>query len=164
MSAAAVGLLAALSSVACSSEDAAERLVEAQLGDGADVEVDTDSGDIQIQTDEGSLSSSSSAELPADFPADIPTPDGELVNSSRLESDGNVGFTLFYNQSGDVTEAVYSAYEQVLNDLGFETTFETVGGGTAIAQITDGTTLVTFNGGDIETGAEYHVIVAPVAP
>jgi hypothetical protein len=160
---AAIGVAVALSTTACSSDEAAERIIESQLGEGADIEIDTDSGDIQIQTDEGSLSSTSSADLPDDFPADIPTPEGTLMNSSRIESDGNVVFTLLYNQAGAVTESVYAAYEASLNALGYETTFESVGGGAVTAQISDGTTLVTFNGGDIESGAEYQVIVAPVA-
>lgn len=163
ISTAATLALAALSFAACSSDDAAERLVESQLGGDVDIELDSDTGDIQIQTAEGDFSAASSAALPDDFPGDLPTPTGQLTNSSRIESDGRVIFTLFYTQPGDGTEDAYSAYEASLEALGYETIFESTGGGAVSAQMSNDVTLVTFNGGDTESGAEYQVIVAPVA-
>jgi hypothetical protein len=147
--------VAALSLAGCSSDEAAERLVESQL--------DADSGDIEIQTDEGNFSAASSATLPDDFPGDLPTPSGQLTNASRIESDGRVIFTLIYSQPGDGTENAYSAYEASLAALGYETIFESTGGGSVSAQMSNDVTLITFNGGDTESGAEYQVIVAPVA-
>ncbi|MGB0112273.1 MAG: hypothetical protein WBP59_03550 [Ilumatobacteraceae bacterium] len=161
-----IGALAATASFlgACSSEEAAERLVEQQLAaEGIeDVEIDLDTGDVRIETEDGVFSTGSSADLPDDWPAGLPTPPGTLVNAARTEIDGAVTHTLAYRQPGEQTAAAYAALAAQLEGAGFTKSLESSTDGAVSAQFDDGTLLVTLFAGDNEGGTEFQYIVSPV--
>lgn len=73
-------------------EEASEAAIEAGLPDGSKVEIGQEGGTIKIQGPDGNVSmeTGESVALPANFPADIPVPDGvtwQMVQGAQ--SDGN---------------------------------------------------------------------------
>ncbi len=77
--AASLALLAAALLTACANplEAAAEKLIEQQTG----VEIDRTGDDITLKSEDGDVTISSSVDLPEDFPADMPVPNGRLESS-----------------------------------------------------------------------------------
>ena len=69
-----------------------EQVIEAQTG----AKIDTDSGGTTIETEDGKVEVGTDIELPADFPAELPTPDATLVAavSGQLNPDVNLVDTL----------------------------------------------------------------------
>jgi hypothetical protein len=158
---AALGALA-VGSVACSSEDVAEQLVEQAIEEqGEDVDIDLDDGELRIETPDGSMVIDVSEdgdgsfsieggdgtgnfsiegegddgvavvstpdgemviggdELPGDFPADVPVPDG-LTIESVVTASGTAGtsFTITGTVSDDA-ETATDAYVAALDGAGY---------------------------------------------
>jgi hypothetical protein len=66
-----------------------EKIVEEQTG----VEIDQDGdGNVTLETEDGKVEIGSGTEMPADFPAELPTPTGVLTSSVT----GGGGWTLNY--------------------------------------------------------------------
>lgn len=131
---------------ACSSEDIAEKVaeeaVEQQLeadGQNGDVDIDIDDGNVTIQGEDGEIQFDvdeengltvvstpdgqtivGSGELPDDFPADVPVPDGLTVLSGTMmdSPDGQV-FIVNGSVGGDFSSATES-YAAALEAAGFE--------------------------------------------
>jgi hypothetical protein len=59
-----------------------EQLIES--GTGTQIDTDGDGG-FTIETDDGTVQVGGSAELPADFPSELPLPDGTLLSSVTAE-------------------------------------------------------------------------------
>lgn len=86
-------------------EKAAEKLLEAQSGGKADV--DLSGGNIKVETDEGKMESGEDVKLPADFPSDVYVIDGKI--KSTIADQGSEGYTISIETDksiGDVS-AVY---------------------------------------------------------
>ena len=66
-----------------------EQVIEAQTG----AKIDTDSGGTTIETEDGKVEVGTDIELPADFPAELPTPDATLVAAVSV---GSTGWQLQY--------------------------------------------------------------------
>jgi hypothetical protein len=83
---------------------------------------DVDSGEFNIETEDGSFSSSTSNELPDDWPSEVPRPDGLLITSVAAVSspEGNT-----FQVSGTVTniESFVSGYVAQLESMGFSSDF-----------------------------------------
>jgi len=72
-------------------EEAAEQAIEAQ--GGGDVEIDADGESFSVEGEDGSEFSVGSDELPDDFPAEVPIPEGGTVeSSSSVQTDGKAGW------------------------------------------------------------------------
>ncbi len=107
--AALLALLAASVGTAC--QAAGERLAEEglekaiQIGDEGitDVEVDADGDGVRINTDEGSIEVGQS-EIPDDFPTEVPLPDFDVNGASRLESEGDLSWSLTGTYDGTLAE------------------------------------------------------------
>ena len=73
-------------------EEAAEQAIEAQ--GGGDVEIDAEGGEFSVEGEDGSEFSVGSDELPDDFPADVPIPEGahcrELIDGEDRWQSGLV--------------------------------------------------------------------------
>lgn len=100
----------------CSSEDVAEKLTEQAIessgGDGANVDIDSETGQVDIETADGSMSFGT-AELPDGWPSEIPMPDDyELTNAMVTGADGERSFTLGGTFSGSSSEVFDSLTEQ----------------------------------------------------
>lgn len=122
---------------ACGGDTVAEKLtekaLEASSGGDADIDlgdgtfsVETDEGSfsvdedgkVQIDSEDGSFSSSSSSELPDDFP-DVPLPDGDLQVSSVTETPEGTNYSASFvvdDDPADVFNELIAAYE----DDGYE--------------------------------------------
>jgi hypothetical protein len=104
----------------CSSEDVAEQLTEQAIessgGEGANVDVDSETGQVDIETEDGSMSFGT-AELPDDWPSEIPLPDGyELTNAMVTGADGERSFIIGGTFDGDAMETFDSLTEQFAED------------------------------------------------
>ena len=104
----------------CSSDDVAEQLTEQAIessgGEGADVEVDSETGQVDIETDDGSMSFGT-AELPEGWPSEIPLPDDyELTNAMVTGADGERSFIVGGSFEGDAMATFESLTEQFAQD------------------------------------------------
>ncbi len=104
----------------CSSDDVAEQLTEQAIessgGEGADVEVDSETGQVDIETDDGSMSFGT-AELPEGWPSEIPMPDDyELTNAMVTGADGERSFIVGGSFEGDAMATFESLTEQFAQD------------------------------------------------
>lgn len=72
------------------SERAAEEAAEAAAGGDAEVDLDPDGGSIAIETEDGSISGGV-GEVPADWPDDVPLPDGLEVGLGSSVDDPSTG-------------------------------------------------------------------------
>ena len=146
VSGAAVAAAAALVLGACSSEDLAEKVaeeaVEQQLeadGQSGDVDIDIDDGNVTIQGEDGEIQFDvdeengltvvstpdgqtivGSGELPADFPAEVPVPDGlTILSGTSMDSGDGQVFIINGTVGGGFSDATGS-YAAALEAAGFE--------------------------------------------
>jgi hypothetical protein len=68
-------------------EEAIERAIEKESGEG-EVNIDTDEQSMQIQSDEGEAEFGTGAELPEDFPGNVPLYSGMQITTSWKISEG----------------------------------------------------------------------------
>lgn len=107
-------------------ESIAERAVEEGLeagGGGEDVQIDfdDDNGGISIETTEGSMQFGN-AEVPEDFPAEIPLPDNvEVVSAMSFTEESGATFNLTMTVA-EASNELAAALESRLTDAGFEIT------------------------------------------
>lgn len=105
-------------------EEAAERAVEADGGGDVEVDVDDDGGDISVETDEGSLQVAvgDDADLPADFPEEVPLPDDFVVlSASSFTDDSGSSFLVSLQTEGlDVVAYLEQEVVPALEAAGYE--------------------------------------------
>lgn len=68
-------------------EKAAEKIIEQQLSDddtSVDINADGEGG-MTIEGEDGTYKSGAHAEVPDDFPSELPLPDGELISSATID-------------------------------------------------------------------------------
>jgi hypothetical protein len=133
-------------------------------GPEGSVLMESDGDGMTITDGDQTFETGTSAELPEDFPADLPRPEGNLISASRLASGEGVTFILSYE--GDAA-ALGEVYESLTTDLvaaGFRSAFETSDANGMSAQLTDDTTTVTFSGMVDGEQSSWQYIVAPAAP
>jgi len=81
--------------------------------------IDAETGDVSIETEDGSFSSGSTTELPAEWPSEIPEPDGLAITSATvIGSDTEQAFTVIGTVAGDGAGFVES-FGSALVDAGF---------------------------------------------
>jgi hypothetical protein len=113
--------VAALGLTACGSAEEAvtERILEEAAGEGVDVELGEDGEVVSIETDEGSMEIGTGGELPAEWPADVPTfDDGTITGSQVYDSNGEMYVLVSYASQTDPAEAV-EAMKASLEEAGF---------------------------------------------
>ncbi len=149
--------------VGCSGEDVTEAVLENRIeaAAGGEVDLDVSEDGIAIETEDGSFTATSGAELPDDFPDELPTPEGALVNVGRVEVDGAVSFTLTYEAAGDVAAETWEVYRAELEAAGFTVQFEATDGSGVTAQAVDDTWSVLFSGSSTDGLTTFGLVVAP---
>lgn len=108
-----ISLLAAVGTLsACGGDDkgtqqaAVEEIIEQAGGGSVDVEIDEDGNVANIETDDGSLNIGS-GELPADWPADVPTYEGgQIMTNQSMESNGERFLIVGYQTTEPAGDAV----------------------------------------------------------
>ncbi len=123
------GGLALLTMTACSSvaenlsERAAEEILEQAAGGEVDLDLDEDGGTVSVSTDDGSFTVGG-GDLPDNFPASAPLPDGYTVLTAMSGSDDEGSETLMVNLSvQDVDfEDLTATFESDLAANGWEIT------------------------------------------
>ena len=147
----------------------AEQIAESGAGKDADVDIDSSSGQVDVSTDEGEMSFGDQTELPADFPEDVPLPDGAQLTSAMSSGSGDsAGWTVI----GDLPDATDSTYDELVarfTGAGWTTTSDSssdTGGGTAsTAMLDNGTWQVVLS---VQVGVEgtpdsFSYLVTPAA-
>jgi hypothetical protein len=160
--------------------------------DGGQVRIETDEGVVEFEADgdgsftlsgpegsvvmegnddgftvtdgDASFEASTSAELPDDFPADLPRPDGTLVSATRYAEADGVSYVLAYEQPDVDVIDVYEALKGRLAAAGFQPELDATSTGGVTAQWTDGTTTVSFTGASGSGFGNWQYVVAPAAP
>lgn len=101
--------IAALGLTACGSAEEAvtERILEEAAGEGVDVELGEDGEVVSIETDEGSMEVGSGGELPAEWPAEVPTFDeGTITGNQVFDSNGEMIVSVSYATELDPKTAI----------------------------------------------------------
>ncbi len=98
-------------------------------GDGSVVtgNADTETGEVKIESEDGSFSSGATTELPDEWPADVPEPDGLAITSaSVIGSDTEQAINVTGTIDGD---GFVESYGAALESAGFneDSTFESDG-------------------------------------
>lgn len=115
--AAALLVLAPLGVTACSSDDVAERVAEEAIESGGDANVDINSedGSVSVDTEDGSFSFGD-GEVPEEWPADIPLPEGlTVVSGSTIDEGGTLNVSVIGSTDASPTE-VADFYKGELSD------------------------------------------------
>ena len=117
----ALAAVLAISLTGCASmaQNAAEKAVENALSsDGTNVDIQD--GKVKIDSSEGSVEIGDGSQLPADWPSDVPAPDGfTLAGVLSGDSGGGKSFTASYTADGDQMANVDS-YVQALEGAGWK--------------------------------------------
>ena len=101
-------------------EAVAERAVEAAAGaaagEGVDVDLDTDGGSLQVTGEDGQSFSVGGAELPEDWPGDVPLPaEAEVVSASQFaDGQGGTASTVQLVLPGDARQGYDALRDDVL--------------------------------------------------
>ncbi len=119
LTAGAVGIALTLGLTACASpveqlgESLVEQLIESQTG--AEVKTDGEGG-YSIETEDGSVQVGSSAEIPADFPAELPLPSGSLHSAWKTDASWQLVFQATAQGEYERLLAHYSSggYQEIL--------------------------------------------------
>ena len=80
--------------------------------------VDADGDGVTVESEDGSFSSGAGTELPEDWPADVPTPDGLAILSSHRSSDGDTD--RIHRHRRDRRRLPRRATRSALESAGFE--------------------------------------------
>lgn len=130
------------------SEEAAERAIEAATG--GRVDVDADDGEVTVRTEEGTWSTS--AELPDDFPSDVPLyPDAEVQGSVAAAGQQGGGISVGLQTDDDLSD-VTAWYKREVPAKGWTvTTDATVNGALILGASKDGRTLSVSVSGEGES-------------
>ena len=120
---AAVLAASALTGCGFAAEQASEKIIEGSTG--ADVEIDDDGESVSMETEDGSvnIAGGESAEVPSDFPSDMPLYDGTLNVSTAVDTaDGKI-YSLGIQTDDDAMD-VASWYADELDAEGWTTLSE----------------------------------------
>lgn len=99
------------------SEKATEKIIEAQSGGKADVDID--GKNIKVETDEGKMESGEDVKLPDDFPSDVYVIDGKI--KSTISDQENSGYTISVETDKSPAE-VSKIYQEKLKGEGWDIT------------------------------------------
>ena len=103
-------------------EAVSERIVEEVAGEGVDLELGDDGQIASIETEDGSLEMNAGAEVPEEWPDDVPLFDDGVLGSSLVStSDGQTFISIDYSTdrgAADVVDGLIAVYESA----GFTTT------------------------------------------
>lgn len=100
-------------------EEVTEAVIEANLGDGASVEINNDENggaSFSVKTEEGTITmqSGESIPLPANFPKDIPVPDGVNWNVAQgSEGEAGGGFVVSGTVSTPLAELTTTMKDKI---------------------------------------------------
>lgn len=147
---------ALLTFTACGGGDAADEAVEAgieeALGSNADVEIDGD-GNMAIETEDGSYAAGDAAEVPDDFPAEVPLPDDAQLATTFSDA---TNWLLTYQADG-ITDESCVGYIDGFTAAGFteESRFTSAGSTTGVFSNAD--LQVTVGCGEAMMGISIQV-------
>ena len=96
------------------SEKAAEQAIESQTGGDVDIDTSGD-GSVDIETEDGSMSFGT-GEVPADWPEDIPLPDGLVVQTGSTSAAADGELVAIVGTSTDSPEDLLAIYQEALAD------------------------------------------------
>ncbi len=140
--------------VGCGSSDdvadkVSEKIAESSSGEDVDVDIDSDSGDVSIESADGTKLQMGTADLPEDWPAEIPLPDDyELNQAMSMNNSNSPGFSIGGTLSTDSTE-VFDEVTAAFVDAGWTETSKTTnafdGGTNSSASYENGSWEVIFS-------------------
>jgi hypothetical protein len=103
---------------ACSApQQAAERILENQLGPGANIDIDDEGGiSGSVENEDGSYEIGT-GKLPADWPQDIPAPSGFTITQAFVEKEAGSAIATFVAEGNQMSAA--TAYLKQLESQGW---------------------------------------------
>lgn len=136
-------------------ERATEKALEGAAEGSADVDLDADGeGGIKIETEEGELSVGQ--DLPDDFPADVPLPEGRVLSGMSMAGKGWTVSLAVDGAAADVAPEV----ESMLEAAGFEIEATTEAGGMTIFSATKDAYALTVSVADDNGASNVGYTVA----
>jgi len=109
----------ALTACGAAQEAVSEQLVEEVAGEGVDLELGDDGQIASIETEDGSLEMNAGAEVPEEWPGDVPLFDGgEIFSSQVFTNDGETSVVVSYTTDAD-PEATFDSLIEAYEAAGF---------------------------------------------
>ena len=109
----------ALTACGAAQEAVSEQLVEEVAGEGVDLELGDDGQIASIETEDGSLEMNAGAEVPEEWPGDVPLFDGgEIFSSQVFTVDGETSVVVSYTTDAD-PEATFDSLIEAYEAAGF---------------------------------------------
>jgi len=109
----------ALTACGTAQEAVSEQLVEQAIGEGVDLELGDDGQIASIETEDGSLEMNAGAEVPEEWPGDVPLFDGgEIFSSQVFTVDGETSVVVSYTTDAD-PEATFDSLVEAYEAAGF---------------------------------------------
>ncbi|MDX2378667.1 MAG: hypothetical protein QNM02_02770 [Acidimicrobiia bacterium] len=98
-----------------------------------DIDIDGSDGGMSIESEDGSIEFNSGSDIPDDWPADVPEPEGVTIQSAMTFSEGDGSSIVLTGTTDESPEDWAGAYGSQLEDAGFaeESNFNAGGGVTA---------------------------------
>jgi hypothetical protein len=135
-------VLAPLGVAACSSDDVADRIAEEAIESGggdANVDINSEDGSVSVDTEDGSFSFGD-GEVPEEWPADIPLPEGlTVLAGSTIEENGTLNVSVTGNVDATAAE-IAEFYKGELSD------WEVIGDATSTVNGTESVSLQLEDG------------------
>lgn len=127
-----------------------------------EVDLDGSDGDMSIESDEGSVEFSSDAELPEEWPGEVPEPEGVAIQSAMSFSE-DTGTSIIVSGAIDGSgEDWVEAYGGELEAAGFEEESMFTGGGNVTAFYVNGTLGVTVVAITTDADTTISVSITPM--
>lgn len=100
-----------------SNETAAEKIIEAQSGGKANVDINGNS--VTVETEQGKMQSGENVKLPSDFPTDVYVIDGTIKVAITDQASGGQTISI---ETGKSLEEASAAYQEKLKSNGWKIT------------------------------------------
>lgn len=148
-------------------DELAEQIAESGGGKDTDVDIDSESGQVDVSTEDGEMSFGDQTELPADFPEDVPLPDGAQLTSAMSSGSGDSAGWTVIGDLPDATDGTYGELVARFTAAGWTTTSDSAsdtGGGTASTAMLDNGTwqvVVSVQVGVEGTPDSFSYLVTP---
>jgi hypothetical protein len=119
-------------------EEVTEKAIENETG--SDVELDTEDGGVSVETDEGEMNIGSKANIPDNFPSDIPLIDYSEILNSAVYTDDEDGTTTYQVMitSEENFEDTLEFYDDGMTDQGWDREASVNSEGTSMLSNTKG--------------------------
>lgn len=127
-----------------------------------DLDLDAEGGDLSIESDDGSVEFSSGSEIPEDWPAEVPEPDGVAIQSAMTFAEDEGSSIIVTGTIQDDPEEWAGGYGDQLESAGFNEDSNFSNGGSVTAFYTNDTLGVTVIAASVGADTTISISITPM--